>query len=126
MRSRKQALRKNPLHPSAMTLNDVQVGVEFTSFNIYQGVRYRGRFVSKAFVRKLYHGGAMGAIVEIDGIRQAIFLGDYGITPYGTQHNDVNFTVRRSKEHLLPPVQPEPADLVRSRQENLLHYCNTK
>lgn len=100
---------KNPRHPSAMRLKDVQPGVEFTWFGF--GVQ-RGRFLSKPFVKQ--HGTRALVVLaqSSDGRRELYFVKDMGIIPmrsgkFPTGH----FTVRRNKEHLVrtPPPLPFPA-----------------
>jgi len=97
---------RSPLHASALRLKDVHPGVEYIKFNRYYGIMERGVFLSTPFVTEPAPHMGHKLMVRVSGRSRGSrkgFLGDMGITPYSPgRWNEANFTIRASKEHLLP------------------------
>lgn len=111
---------KNPLHPSALTLNNINIGREVILFNRINGVLHSGRVISKPYVqREVFRGMVLVRLaVDIrsstDGITRAHYLTEMGVIPYHTPWSDskwywskTDFTVDARKRHLLPNVTYE-------------------
>ena len=103
-RSHPQVIKdRSPLHPSALRLQDVHPGVEFIQFNRYLGILTRSTFLSTPFVEDEGYGKILKArVLYRCPMFQEFSLRDLGIVPYPYGWNKANFTIRASKEHLLP------------------------
>jgi len=122
-------LRKSPLHPSALGVNDLFVGQKITRFNLQLG--YMGDFI---VLRKPYIGVFRGEdsyegqnkrdyLIQLMSLYvhplhsdfshqiEEKFLTDMGVTPYHFHTgkpfwNRTNFVVDSRKVHLLPARDP--------------------
>lgn len=105
---------KNPLHPSALRINDVHPGVQFAMFNIARGIIEQGTFTSKPYVGSLFDDGKQRDLLVMyrseHGYNSKYHLIDLGIVTNGAGHwNRHNFTIPLKKLHLLPSVDEELA-----------------
>ena len=108
---------KSPLHPSALSLNDMNVGRRIIQFNTIFGIREEGRIVRAPYAERVEHPRydylAIWFKVDIlatDGVIEAHHLTDLGVIPsFGSNSNaygwnPTNFTVDVRKRALLPTV----------------------
>jgi hypothetical protein len=113
------ARTKSPLHPSALSLNDIQPGRRIIRFNRNHGVMGEMVIVSKPYARRWRSvNGESGAklLVDlrwVDGFTGSLYLTDMGVIPYSGPNsgrrgfwNNVNFTIDARKRHLLPEISP--------------------
>lgn len=104
------ASTKNPLHPSALRLNDIQPGRRIICFNLNNGIQGEFIVVRRPEVRFVGLGHTRKKLVVAlrsvrYGVEQYMSLGDMGIIPYSSGWNTVNFTVDSKKRKLLPDAK---------------------
>lgn len=108
---------KNPLHPSALGLNDMTVGRRIVQFNREFGVDVEGTVVKAPYVAEtmLYGMQLKIDILTVAGRRMQHSLIHLGVIPFDRSNSDSradwnqsNFTVDARKRHLLPAPVPRP------------------
>ncbi len=112
---------KNPLHPSALSINDMTIGRRVLCFNTEHGILNSGTIVSRPYVEtrsprsieliddSWWAKTHLKVDLQCDGYTRSYFLGDLGVTQYaGNGWNPANFVIDHRKEHLLPAVVVEP------------------
>ncbi len=104
---------KSPLHPSALSLNDIQPGRRIIRFNRLLGIMLEAVIVSKPYVCRYQAFGLIRAdlVVDLrstDGFTESVYLTDMGVIPRSrTIWSPVNFTIDARNRHLLPKIVPE-------------------
>ena len=116
------ARTKSPLHPSALSINDMNVGRRIIKFSLDQGIVLEGRIIRTPYVKRVqwpdYDTPDFYSLVDVrnnDGHVSPHHLEDLGVIPHqGSNHtrnplewNTINFTIDSRKEKLLPEVKPE-------------------
>lgn len=115
---------KSPLHPSALTLNDMNLGRRVIQFNKYGGIQTEAVIVSRPYVLtlslKMLKITTKNIVVEVvtqDGRKNIWFLNDVGVIPdSNVDHwnpsgwNPENFVIDARKRALLP----EPSEYLPS------------
>ena len=116
---------KNPIHPSALSLNDIRPGRRVIMFNREQGITNEGFVVSKPYMadQRLLVGGPSRYTLFL-GIR-SVSTGDFneyllsnmGVIPYywpsdliRPSWNRFSFIVDARKRHLLPEPDVPPLE----------------
>ncbi|HSW80894.1 MAG TPA: hypothetical protein VLG40_00725 [Candidatus Saccharimonas sp.] len=109
---------KNPLHPSALRVRDIRLGLKFVTFDIYAGVIMRGTFQSSTFVdahQNVNARACVNAMIARQGTNAArlVDLAYLGIARFGgvsfsagSGWSSTTFTVAVNKVHLLPALKP--------------------
>ena len=112
---------KSPLHPSALSINDMRVGRRIIRFNIEHGIMAEGIIVRGPYMVSSYGpDGRKTTRLKVDilnvsstqsfRIISSHTLGDMGVIAYTnpsrnhTGWNGVNFTIDARKRRLLPDV----------------------
>ena len=98
--------RKNPLHPSALRLQDIHIGQTLMLVRSHLNSNNDGKVyvLSEPYMANL-HGKLNGLVVDVfyyyHGKKEQIYLTDAGVIPYESGWSKSNFTVKIQKYHLV-------------------------
>lgn len=103
---------KNPLHPSALRINDLNPGRRIILFNVNLGDLGEFIVVHLPEVRFIKHMGKQ-YVVDLRSVRSGgedyHYLSDMGVIPAHGSWSKVNFAVDSKKRDLLPTVSAADA-----------------